>query len=78
MTELELDTLPKRKAARGAVVYCDDIHHVARSFTHAFNGHDDFPPSLRKGIMTVRYLFSADCMIEFVFYDYRVILKILF
>ena len=49
MTELELDTLPKRKAARGAVVYCDDIHHVARSFTHAFNGHDDFLPFIKKG-----------------------------
>ena len=49
MTELELDTLPKRKAARGAVVYCDDIHHVACSFTHAFNGHDDFPPFVEKG-----------------------------
>ena len=68
---------PKRKAARGAVVYCDDIHHVARSFTHAFNGHDDFPPSLRKGIMTVRYLLLADCMIKFVFYNYRGILKTL-
>ena len=77
MTELELDTLQKRKAARGAVVYCDDIHHVARSFTHAFNGHDDFPPSLRKGIMTVRYLLLADCMIKFVFYNYRGILKTL-
>ena len=65
MTELELDTLPKRKAARRAVVYCDDIHHVACSFTHAFNGHDDFPPSLRKGIMTVRYLFSTHCIMEY-------------
>ena len=44
-----LETLPIWKAIRRAVVYCDYVHLIACSFTHAFNSHDDFLPFVEKG-----------------------------
>ena len=62
MTELELDTLPKQKAARGAVVYCLTTkvknYRIKFQIFHFTFTSLDFTLSLPD--FTLRYLFHCN------------------